>query len=239
MYANNDYYLHGDPDNRAAFMAGYLAALRVNKHPVPVSGGEAAVESWIETTVMAYEIEVERQVRARINKILDAVRYDKEQFRGFMFDTDTVDDAGCEISDDGREISDWTGCMYEDEEHREWPNYTWLSRDGSTVSLLAPGARKVRYVYLGTSYLGIRLLETDCSAIEEVLKRDIATGDPIVRRYELESQPGGRLEDYADVINKALLDLAPKHFFDSAPKMSGYKPEPISHLGRMEDDLRT
>lgn len=118
----------------------------------------------------------------------------KNDFRAMILDCESVNDSG-------EEIDIVTGePIKSPEEHRSYPFFeSSCGDDGRDY--------EVAYVEL-TSVTGdkYRAFKDDRPLIAYLLWRDIQICDPINGVYLKESQPGGKLEEYHDVITRALME---------------------------------
>lgn len=199
---NSSYYLYGDQDMSKAFVQGFLAAMRVYKHAVPVAGNAGEIAAWVAATAVANDVEGDRQHRARVRKILENGIYSPFDFRAMLLDCAMVDEYGREINSEGSPIVSLA-------EHRPWLNVFYTDDySGDITALTKPNkpCREVRYLdVLGDDGMNLFQIRTDDSiAIEEALKLDIAFGDPINKLYLEKCQEGGILEEYVITIHNAI-----------------------------------
>lgn len=214
MIRNANYYLHGDLDWRDAYIQGYLKAMQVNKHPIPISGDADEIGLWVETTAVAYDLECETQYRARLRKIIAAGRYSKKDFRCLLLDTWAVNDEGNEFTSLGEAVT-------EDVDREPYPN-EFISDGYMAGGAFVQNGRRVRYLNIqGRDGLTLfQLRSNDWMAMAAFLEADIMIGDPIDELYLKESADGGRLEDYREVIVEACAKIKPQHDAHSAPLLS-------------------
>lgn len=212
VYQKPERYLSASAANaelHEAFDCGFLTAMRVFGHVVPVVGNAGEVSRWIAMMVAAYEAETKKAMRTQACKILDAYGYDRAQLWGMLFDACWVDESGYEkpspLDEPGEDV------------HHPWPSFYYVDGDGRFVTsrdvhpaCVPDGCRKIRCLNL-TSYEDstvYRVTSDDDVMIEELLRRDIMMGSSVNMRYARESVSGGMLEKYAGVIEAALKRVA-------------------------------
>lgn len=144
--------------------------------------------------------EVRRYERKR-NEARAMLRHygvDKVQFNCMMFDCMFMDAQGCEIGYDDKPVTN-------PGEHNPYDRSDLFHTDDGDI-------REVSYVELtdteGHCYK-VYKNEEDRPFIDELLTQTIAIGGPINDRYRKEAQPGGMLEEYGEVIMRALLEMKP------------------------------
>lgn len=216
MYRNASYYITSpasESELHEAFDCGFLMAMKIFRHAVPVSGDAAEVSRWIAQKATLYELETSAQARQNACKLLDSARYDVNEMRAMLFDAAQVNSFGMEVDENGP-INGEDGELLEGATHREWPLYCYCDREGRQVAgmeadpetMKAKGYRRVRYFEIYDRESGAEIYQVtsdDEVMVQELLRRDIAANYQIAARYLCEAEAGGSLEDYADVIREA------------------------------------
>lgn len=162
-----------------------------------------------ETTIMGQvikrssEIEERRRAEARIVMTKFGVR--KSDYRGMILDKERVNDNGIEEDENGKEIED-SQYRYRDpktgedtsSKHREWGNYIAVHKDtnkeitkeeyNALDSEKRKEYKKIKFmnIYDDEGDVVQRVYEDDAGYMKEGLRKDIAIGDPINRRYATE-----------------------------------------------------
>jgi len=200
---NSSYYLYGDQEVSAAFVHGFLTAMRVCKHAVPIAGNTGEIASWVAATAVANDLEGDRQHRARVRKILAVGNVRRYEFRGMLLDCARVNERGREVDDAGHMI-----CCPKN--HRPYPHAFYTDLCGNYRGQTKPDGycRRVRYLdVLGDDGMTLfQIRSDDAIAMEEALRRDILLGDPINSLYLEKCQEGENLEEYAHTITSALME---------------------------------
>ncbi len=215
MYRNASYYITSPasgPELHEAFDCGFLMAMKIFRHAVPVNGDATTVSRWIAQKATLYELETSAQARQNACKLLDSARYDVNEMRAMLFDVAQVNNFGMEVDENGP-IYGEDGELLEGATHREWPLYCYCDREGRQVAgmdadpdtMKAKGCRRVRYFEIYDRESGTeiyRVTSDDEVMVQELLRRDIAANSQIAFQYICESRPDGPLEDYMDAIRE-------------------------------------
>lgn len=227
MYRDVSYYITSpasESDLHAAFDCGFLTAMKIFRHAVPMIGNAAEVSRWIAQKATLYELETSAQARQNAHKLLDSAQYDVNEMRAMLFDVAQVNSFGMEVDEKGA-IHDEDGELLEGATHREWPLYCYCDREGRQVAgaeadpdtMKAKGYRRVRYFDIYDRESGTEIYQVtsdDETMVQELLRRDIAANYQIAAAYLREAETGGLLEDYANVIREAVKKI-PAHIIGS------------------------
>lgn len=153
------------------------------------------VVSCVRQQVLREEVRRYRRKRSEARAMLEYYGVDKVQFNCMMFDCMFIDEQGREIDYDDEPVENPV-------DHNPYPSTDLFHTDDGDIE-------EVPYVTLTNSEgdcYKVYKNEEDRPFIDELLTQVIAIGDPINARYEKEAQSGGMLEEYGDVIRKALAD---------------------------------
>lgn len=183
-----------DETVRAAYVAGFRAANALHGY---VTQDELDIENHIRRKVLVCTAESYWSRREEARVLLRQYGVDKARFRAMLFDCAAVNDAG-------EEVNIMTGQVVVPGEHE---GYRLL---GPTTDHYGEhGLEEVPYVPLKDENDAtiLKVHKNDKPFIDELLTQDIKIGDPVNKRYKKEIQPGGMLEEYRDVIARALLEV--------------------------------
>ncbi len=163
---------------------------------------------------------------------------DKAKFRSFIFDVPAIDGNGRAVDANGELLEDDNFKPIPGKDNPGWPQ-CHISRIDSEeeISLekynsLSPEEKKKYSRYrtltvkssLNTPIFQVRSF--DCELVEELIRRDIAIGDPVNKRYSKEAacrkEDGerGELWMYRETIQSALAETFCQHGADSCPLLS-------------------
>ncbi len=168
-----------------------------------------------ETTIMGQVIkrsaEIEERRRAEARIVTTKFGVNKGAYRGMLLDKARVNDDGFEEDENGNQIED-SQYRYRDKDgndtsskHRDWNQYIGVHKKNGTeitkaqYDALSPSARseykKVKYMDIKDDDGDVvqRVYDDDAGYMKEMLRKDIAIGDPINRRYA--SEIGLKLPD--------------------------------------------
>ncbi len=161
-----------------------------------------------ETTIMGQVIkrsaEIEERRRAEARIVTTKFGVNKGEYRSMLLDKARVNDNGFEEDENGKPIED-SQYRYRDKDgndtssrHRDWGQYIGVHKTTrqeitkEEYDALSPTARKA---YSKVKYMNItddegnviqRVYDDDAGYMKEMLRKDIAIGDPINRRYATE-----------------------------------------------------
>lgn len=179
-------YMNGGKTEAAkAFAIGYCRAMRDCGYAVT---DPSDPQRYVNQQILREEAVRYKQGWEEAETICQTFGVPKADFRAMMLDCDAVDDCGREVNFDGDPIKSQA-------EHK-----CYMMTD-----YIGDGFEEVAYVDL-TNAAGdhYRVYKNDLPFISYLLQQDIMIGDPINERYAEEAQPGGMLEEYANVIREAL-----------------------------------
>lgn len=178
-----------------AYVAGFRAANALHGYVTP---DELDVENYIRRKVLSTAADEYWARRKETKTLLKQYWVNKLRFRAMMLDC-------AEVNDAGEEVSPVTGETLAPGEHHEY-----CSTGCFTSTIDADGVHDVPYVLLedGAGKSALKIHKSDRPSIDELLEQDVATGE-INDVYLSESQPGGKLEEYHDVIVRALMEMRP------------------------------
>ncbi len=189
--------------------------------------GEASIMG----QVIAKSVEIENRRRVEARVIANKFGYEKPLFRAMIFDCARMSDNGFELDADGNIIEDIDYQIKTDAngnplyQHRSWQQYIGVHKTtGAEITkeeydnltdAERDQYRKVRYFEIKNDQgkLVQRVYEDDAGYMKELLRDDIAIGDPIADRYALsigtgkgEGEEPGILRRYHSTIAGALND---------------------------------
>lgn len=189
--------------------------------------GEASIMG----QVIAKSVEIENRRRVEARVIATKFGYSKTAFRGMVFDKNHIDDNGFETDEFGNRIENDHYELIEGKKHlhKTWQKYIGINKEtGEEITkeeydALSTGERanyrKVRYCEIRDDNKNLvqRIYEDDAGYMKELLRDDIAIGDPIVDRYATtigvaaaEGEVTGILRKYHSTISAAMNDTGYK-----------------------------
>lgn len=191
------------------------------------------------------EIEERRRREGRIVFTKFGMSKHKAEFRGMIFDTERINDDGFEVDENGKVIQNEQYRFLPGTEHTPWQRFIAVHKKTNAEITAAEynalsEAEQNNYKKVG--YFDItndqgkpvqRVYSDDAGYMKELLTDDIAIGDPINQRYQLEmgisktpDQKDGLLRSYASTITAAF-----------AP--AGYKEHDASVTAQLTSQLRS
>jgi len=200
--------------DQAFLLGSYLDAVKKEKrNPFEynrlIGGATGKLGHAGETTIMGQvikrsaEIEDRRRTEARI--VTTKFGVDKGAYRGMLLDKAQVNDDGFEVDENGEVIED-SQYRYRHPKtgkdttarHRDWGQYIAVHKttraeiSKEEYDALDPSARsqynKIKYMEIKDDDGDVvqKVYEDDAGYMKEMLRKDIAIGDPINRRYATE-----------------------------------------------------
>jgi len=156
--------------------------------------------------------------------VADAIVVDKRDFRGLILNAKYVNNDGIACDESGNPLQDENFKPLPGYLIPEWDQYLWINRDGSSIisdedyKQLSATAQsnyhvmKCVEVKLTNQFClegKLYLCEDNMSVLAELLRRDVWTGDPIIRRYRYECRHNeGFAARYEFALNLGLKELA-------------------------------
>lgn len=155
--------------------------------------GEASIMG----QVIKKSVEIEGRRRTEASVMINKFNFKKGDFRGMVFDKYKIDDDGFEIGPDGKPIEDSQFRLLPGKTHREWDKFIYVNDRGNEIDPVAynrlnsrerSAYHKVRYIDIFDDNGDVmqRVYEDDNGYMKEMLRNDIAIGDPINVRYASE-----------------------------------------------------
>lgn len=135
--------------------------------------------------------------------VADLLDWQKSDLRGMVLDAKYVNDDGIKCDADGNPVETTSFLIANGKESEKWDQYFWVRNDGHSVlddaewtklsSKDQASYRKLRCMKAKFSTLHftdepIYICEEAVSVLADLLRRDVWTGDPIVKRYQYECQ---------------------------------------------------
>lgn len=174
------------------------------------SGGLGHIgEASIMGQVISRSVEIESRRRREALVVANKFGFKKSDFRGMLFNIKSIDDNGFEVDDDGNPIEDTQYRLLPGKTHRDWDKFIAVDKKtGDEITSeqylkLSPTKqaqyRKVRYIDItDDNEVAVQhVFEDDAAYIKELIRKDIAIGDPINRRYATEIGLGHNSEELA------------------------------------------
>lgn len=184
-------------------------------------------ESSIMGQVIVGNSAIENRRRSEARIMITKFGIKKPQFRGMVFDKDHINDNGLATDAGGRAIENDQFRLIGNNQYTPWQHYIAVNKEtGEEIDKdtydaylrdnpdLAKEYRKVRYFDITDDKGNAvqRVYEDDAGYMKELIRDDIAIGDPINRRYLTEIGVGrngaadGILRRYHSTITSAMLE---------------------------------
>lgn len=153
--------------------------------------GEASIVG----QVIDRSVQIETRRRREALVVANKFGYSKSDFRGMTFDKARINDDGYEEDENGQVIEDADYRLLPGKRHREWGKYVAVHKtSGKEITkeaylALDQGQRenykKVRYMEIKDDEGDViqKVYDDDAGYMKELLRQDIAIGDPINMRY--------------------------------------------------------
>lgn len=145
--------------------------------------------------VIDRSVQIETRRRREALVVANKFGYSKSDFRGMTFDKARINDDGYEEDENGQVIEDADYRLLPGKRHREWGKYVAVHKtSGKEITkeaylALDQGQRenykKVRYMEIKDDDGDViqKVYDDDAGYMKELLRQDIAIGDPINMRY--------------------------------------------------------
>lgn len=227
----------------------YKKPYEFNRLILGASGGLAhhIGESSILGQVIAKSAEIEARRRREANIIMTKFGIDKPTSRAMIFDCASIDDDGFETDENGKAIEDANYRIKPGKQHRQWDKFIGVHKKTNreiTADEYNQLSAEERKNYTRVRYFDIvddngdpvsRVYSDESGYMKELIRRDIAIGDPINRRYNIsygvadpnapaddpEHNRTGLLRKYHSTISGAMLETKYKeHAAEVTPMLT-------------------
>lgn len=227
----------------------YKQPYEFNRLILGASGGLAhhIGESSILGQVIAKSAEIEARRRREANIIMTKFGIDKPTSRAMIFDCASIDDDGFETDENGKAIEDSNYRIKPGKQHRQWDKFIGVHKKTNreiTAEEYTQLSADERKEYTRVRYFDIvddngdpvsRVYSDESGYMKELIRRDIAIGDPINRRYNIsygvadpnapaddpEHNRTGLLRKYHSTISGAMLETKYKeHAAEVTPMLT-------------------
>ena len=147
--------------------------------------------------VIAKSAEIEARRRREANIIMTKFGVDKPTSRAMIFDCASMDDDGFETDENGKAIEDANYRIKPGKQHRQWDKFIGVHKKTNreiTAEEYNQLSAEERKNYTRVRYFDItddngdpvsRVYSDESGYMKELIRRDIAIGDPINRRYDI------------------------------------------------------
>ena len=154
-------------------------------------------ESSILGQVISKSAEIEARRRREANIIMTKFGVDKPTSRAMIFDCASIDDDGFETDENGKAIEDSNYRIKPGKQHRQWDKFIGVHKQTNreiTADEYNRLSAEERKNYTRVRYFDIvddngdpvsRVYSDEAGYMKELIRRDIAIGDPINRRYNI------------------------------------------------------